>query len=147
MKKLVLIIGIILIAVFAFWKMKPQPVTKTPVKSAIACQALQIASPWENVQVTKNFTVIVIVDNRNPKCHWNVFEAQAGNVEIKDSDGKLVGNGVLRTTENWMTNSPVSYSSNITIGSNKPHGKLLLIIKEENPNGTPGKTVSESFNY
>src|SRR6478736_1509020 len=121
MKKVAIIVCVIILAVLIYWKTFSKPVTKIP-KNIATCQALNIQSPLENDQVTRDFTVRAVVDNSNPKCHWTVFEAQAGTIEIKDANGKLVGNGELKTTEDWMTDNPVNYTSDISLDPQTMHG-------------------------
>lgn len=150
MKKILVIFGIIIVGLFLFWKLSIKPASKalspSPTTTA-TCQALTIVKPQPNETVSKNFSVAAVVDNRNPKCHWSVFEAQAGAIEVKDSNGQLVGNGVLKTTDNWMTSAPVTYSGDILLNANTPHENLIITINEENPNGIPGKTVTLPVTY
>lgn len=118
----------------------PTP-TVTPISQAKAqatCPALTVITPQPGQQVSSPLPVSVIVDNRNPKCHWTVFEAQAGSMEIKDKNGTVLGTGILTTTNpNWMTVNPVTYKGTITF--TRPAGKKLsLTITEENPSGRPG---------
>ena len=147
MKKIFIIIGVILLVLFAFWKLKPTPVVKSPDKTVASCHALTIISPQKNEQVTRDFTIKAIVNNSNSACHWAVFEAQAGTIEIKDSNNTLVATSTLKTTDNWMTNNPVTYTGAISLDANTPHGYLTLFIHEESPNGNPGKTVSVPLQY
>src|SRR6266576_6189957 len=107
MKKIIFIVGIAAIVVFFVLFLKPLP-PQTP--SVSTCNELTIISPNKNQQVPNTFLVKVIVDNRNPKCHWTVFEAQAGKIEIADSKSKLIGSSILHASGEWMTNNPVTYT-------------------------------------
>lgn len=107
-----------------------QPV---PTKSAVKCSAISVLSPRDNVKISSPLTVKAVVDNRG-QCHWTVFEAQAGNVTITDGLGKVVGQGVLKTTQEWTTPKPVTYTATITLSKPTTSGGTLTIT-EENPSG------------
>jgi hypothetical protein len=151
MKKIIIVIVIILTAIFAFWKIttKPniEPAIKSTQKTQTTCTALKIINPQPNEQVASDFTVKVVVDNTNPKCQWTVFEAQAGTINVVDSNGNTAGNGILKTSDNWMTKDPVTYSGTVSLNTNIPHGKLQLIINEKKPNGNQGQTISIPIQY
>jgi hypothetical protein len=153
MKKIFIILGVIIIVGIIFFKLKPSPQhtqtvplhANTTVSST--CNALTITSPKQNEQVSNNFLVKVVVDNSNPKCHWKVSEAQAGKATVKDSSGNIVGSGVLSTSEEWMTDKPVTYSGEIELNDNTSKGNITLSIEEENPSGKPGQTITLPLMY
>ncbi len=108
---------------------RPIPTTKIAVK----CSAISVLSPRDNSKVITPLTVRVVVDNRG-ECHWTVFEAQAGTVTITDGLGKVVGQGVLKTAQEWTTPNPVTYTATITLSKPTTSGGTLTIT-EENPSG------------
>lgn len=121
-----------------------QPV---PTTAAIKkCDAITVLSPKDNIKVVSPLTVRVTIDNRG-QCHWTVFEAQAGTVTITDGLGKVVGQGILKTTQEWTTPNPVTYTATVTLSKPSTSGGTLT-ISEENPSGkeNPQKhTVPVSF--
>jgi hypothetical protein len=84
-------------------------------------------------------SVTAVVDNTNMQalgCSWTVFEAQAGTIELKDGNGTVLGFGLLTTTQDWMTASPVTYTGQVTSNSVfAPGTPLTLVFTEENPSG------------
>lgn len=112
-----------------------------------SCQALTITSPKPQEKVTSQFALQTVVDNRNPKCHWTVFEGQAGGVDVTDKSGQSVGKGTLQTSGEWTTDNPTTYSTTITLSPTTLTGKLTLTISEENPSGKSGQTVTLPIQY
>lgn len=104
-----------------------------PTKVAFRCDAITILSPKDNAKIASPLTVNATVDNRG-ECHWTVFEAQAGTIEITDGLGKVVGKGVLKTTQDWAVSTPVTYTATITLSKPSTSGGTLTIT-EENPSG------------
>ena len=84
-------------------------------------------------------TVNAVVDNTlagELGCSWAVFEAQAALIEVMDSDNNKVGQGLLTTTEDWMTTGPVNFTSVISLDDGVSSGEeLTLIFNEEDPSG------------
>jgi hypothetical protein len=111
------------------------------------CSALQITSPQKGQQATSPLTVTAIVDNTNHKCHWTVFEAQAGSIEVRNSKGQVIGKGKLTTQAAWMNEQPVTYTGTVTFNSAEATPSLTLVINEENPSGQPGQQINFPLNY
>lgn len=116
----------------------PTPTTtnERPVPTTAAvkkCDAIAILSPKDNVKVVSPLAVRVTIDNRG-ECHWTVFEAQAGTITITDGLGKVVGQGVLKTTQEWTVETPVTYTAVVTLSKPSTSGGTLTIT-EENPSG------------
>ena len=123
------------------------PVKKPSPPKQTTCSALTIKSPGKNQAVHSSFIVETVVDNRNPSCHWTIFEGVAGLVEIKDTDNQTVARASLKTTEDWTTDNPVTYAANVTLPQTTPKGPLTLFILEENPSGKEGKIISLPIIY
>lgn len=147
MKKIFVTLAILIIILGAAIYLKPKKSTVSKTMPITACQALTIVTPHNNDTVTNTFTVTAIVDNKNPQCHWTVFEAQAGTITVKDKTGTTVGTGVLQTTDTWTTENPVTYTGQITLAPTTKHGTIQLTITEENPSGEPGKTLAIPLQY
>lgn len=111
----------------------PSPVITTAPPST--CEALHVVTPKPNTTITSPLTVEVIVDNSQKDCRWSVFEAQAGIIRLTDEQGNTLGQGILRTTEEWMTESPVTYSGKISFTKPDNVSNIQLVITEENPSG------------
>lgn len=111
------------------------------------CQALTVLSPETDAQVTSPFTVDVVVDNTDPDCRWTVFEAQAGQLQLKNDQGAIIGTGMLTTTEEWMTEQPVNYSGTVTFDAAQATPEMKLVIVEEKPSGEDGQQVVLPLSY
>lgn len=111
------------------------------------CSALTITTPESGAQVTDPVTVTVVVDNTNPKCGWTVFEAQAGSMELRDETDQLIGTGILTTTDDWMTNQPVTYTGTIPFMNVPASANLVLTIFEEDPSGQGSQEVILPLTY
>lgn len=142
MKKglLILILIIVVVGIIIFKKNQTQaPVvsdTNQVVLNEMHC-ALSVISPQPNTAVSFPLEVKVIVDNTNaPECKWTVFEAQAGFISLSDINGPiaLVGSSALTTTDDWMTTSPVTYTTTLIPVSN-PSGTVTITFNEEDVKG------------
>ncbi len=99
---------------------------------------LSVVSPLPNTTVTFPLMVQAVVDNTQMAtlgCSWTVFEAQAGVVKVYDINNIQVGFGILATTGNWMTTSPVNYSATVTLTGTPATNALTLVFEEEDPSG------------
>ena len=154
MKRLLLLLFPIVILISALLLYRPtvpspsSPKTKPSVSSlrnspsptatsTSTTSCLRIVKPKENQLIISPLTVSVVVDNTSTMCHWTVFEAQAGTIEIIDDAGTTVGTGILKTTDNWMTNKPVTYDGTIIFTQTPVSNTVVLQITEENPSGKP----------
>lgn len=76
-----------------------------------------------------------IIDNTKMEtlgCSWGVFEAQAGTIQVTDTEGNILGTSTLNTVaEEWMTTSPTIYTSDIEL-SYIPDNKIILTFTEDN---------------
>lgn len=150
-----LVVGIASLLIIPFLKftpLQPQVVpSPTPTQQIIKktpCQALTIKTPLPNQRITPpSLSVKVVVDNTNPECHWTVFEAQAGTLELQDENKNTIGTGTLTTTDEWMANKPVTYEGTVSFSAIQ-QGKGNLLITEENPSGkdTP-QSISLPLNF
>ncbi len=100
---------------------------------------LTVNSPLPNATVTFPLSINATIDNTQLSslgCSWTVFEAQAGTVIVKDSNGSAVGQAVLSTTADWMTSNATVYTATVSSISNPSYtGSLTLVFEEENPSG------------
>lgn len=145
MKKIILVGILILvgIAIGSFYRASKEPTpvqtptsspTATPAASANECQNPQL-NLQPNQTVDWPINVVAIVDNRDPACRWVVFEAQAGTVEVRDRNNQIISQGVLSTTDEWMTEQPVEYLASLTLKNEPSSKEVELILTEENPRG------------
>lgn len=111
--------------------------TNSQVSKASAC-GIEIVSPEVGDNIDHSFVVHAIVDNTKRVelgCGWTVFEGQAGLVHIYDKRGLSVGSNLLTTTEDWMTQGPVNFYSEIHIDIDPADKNLILVIEEDDPSG------------
>lgn len=101
-----------------------------------ACHAFTVVSPTKDTPFTSPLHITAEVDNSNSKCHWTVFEGQAGTATLYDDDGKVLGQDTLKTTEDWMQSKKVTYNAVVTFKRPVNGGKGVLKFTEENPSGT-----------
>lgn len=128
----------IILGIFFWYSNHPQsPTAITPSPSPVAaCNALTMITPQKGSKISSPLSISVIVDNTNPKCHWTVFEAQAGVAQLFDTNGNLLGQAVLKTNDDWTLQKPVPYNAVVTY-TNPSSGNLKLVLQEENPSGKP----------
>lgn len=115
---------------------KPAAISPTLSLSPSTVSCLQVVSPEKNQIALSPLTVTVVVNNTSKHCHWTVFEAQAGTIAVVDNEGTTIGTGVLKTTENWMTDTSVRYNGTVIFTKTPTSNNLILQITEENPSGT-----------
>ncbi len=109
------------------------PAQTQPTQTIASSCGLTINSPLVNSTVTFPLTINATVDNTGPGCHWGVFEANAGGVEIKDQNGNTLAQTYLGTTADWMTSAATPYSATISSLSNPSYtGPLSIIFTEDN---------------
>lgn len=102
---------------------------------------LTINSPLTGSTVTFPLTINAMVDNTAATtlgCSWGVFEANAGSVVIKDTNGNVLAQSYLATTANWMTVNPTVYNATIPSLSNPSYtGALTIMFTEDNSADIP----------
>jgi hypothetical protein len=136
---------IVILAIGLVWlattKQSQAPTVPDEQTVALSHCGLTVNSPLGGglVSSTAPISVTAVVDNTNMQalgCSWTVFEAQAGTIELKDGNGTVLGFGLLTTTQDWMTASPVTYTGQVTSNSVfAPGTPLTLVFTEENPSG------------
>ncbi|MDE2588186.1 MAG: hypothetical protein KGL95_00755, partial [Patescibacteria group bacterium] len=90
------------------------------------CFSLSIISPKPKEKVTSPLSISAIVDNADKNCHWTVFEGQAGKVVMTDALGNVLGNSILKTTEDWTAVKKVNYSSTLIFSKPTKNNSLIL---------------------
>lgn len=137
----VIVVIVLVVGYFKFAKKTEAPVIKdkpiVKLEKMSNC-GLTVNTPLGGSTISFPLSVNAIVDNTNSAklgCSWTVFEAQAGTVKVMNGTTQ-VGMGILSTTSNWMTTSPVNYTGNVTLSSPVASGtSLTLVFEEENPSG------------
>ncbi len=136
-KLIKIIVGLLFITIIIVFFIVDSKQSNKNIPNKITCKAIKIIKPSNGQKIVSPLEVHVIVDNTSPKCHWTVFETQAGTMSLKDNTGQAIGTGILKTTSDWMTNQPITYTGNITFANNPSSDDLILTIFEENPSGQP----------
>lgn len=147
MKKILLLLLVVLLlisTVLYLTKKVQSPTLSTaqlPQSPATRC-GLTITSPLPNQTVTlspdNTFVVRGVVDNTKRTslgCSWTVFEAQAGVIKAYNTQGNIVGSGILTAQEgqDWMTDQPTVYEGSVQVSS--VSSEFTLKIIEDNPSG------------
>lgn len=65
-------------------------------------------------------------------------------IQVLDSNGKLLAQGVAQAQGEWMTTEFVPYKADIKIPDSYA-GKATLVLKKDNPSGMPEKDASISL--
>jgi hypothetical protein len=121
----------------------PTPLTSMPPSASGAPPAenclisnLTITQP-RPVEIAKfPLTVKGVVNNsKNLSCVWTLFEGQAATMQVKDSDGTVIGDGILMAKGDWMTEGPVDVEGQISLKQKPVGDTLMLVITEEDPSG------------
>jgi hypothetical protein len=119
----------------------PPIATSTPTKPATPAQSgqglIKVTFPTAN-QIIKS----PIVVTGEAKGTW-FFEASAP-VEIRDSNGKLLGQGPVQAEGNWMTTDFVPFKGTITFTKSST-ATGTIIFKNDNPSGLPENEKSFSI--
>jgi hypothetical protein len=115
--------------------------TTTPITPVTPVQSGQglitVTIPKANQVISSPFTV-----SGEAKGNW-FFEASAP-VEIRDANGKLLGQGPVQAEGNWMTTDFVPFKGTITFSkSSTTNG--TIIFKNDNPSGLPENDRSYSI--
>lgn len=143
MKKYILYLLLFILGIIIGYLLCSQtPSSKTPP----VCDALTNISPKSGDKVTSPITVTVTIDNTKT-CKWTVFEAQAGTMEVKDTNGQILGTGTLTTTSEWMTDQPVEYTGTISLSGTPATNDIVLTIKEDDPSGQGSQEVTIPLIY
>lgn len=106
---------------------------------ALSHCGLTVHTPLSNAVIGAPISITTTVDNTNMQtlgCNWVTFEAQAAVIELKNSNGVVLGQSLLTTTDDWMQSGPVTYTSTLTPTTAPTSGDALtLVFTEENPSG------------
>src|SRR3989344_559691 len=108
----------------------------SPSGSPFVSEKVKVTLPFPGATVLKEF--IVTGEARGV---W-FFEASFP-VEVRDSDGNVVGRGIAQANGEWMTEEHAPISAPVTIVNYSGPARLLLI--KDNPSGLPDHDDSVSF--
>lgn len=146
-KLLFVVLVLMTVGMLYYQRLLTIPTITQPAKPQLSdiCNALTKITPHEGETVTSPLTVSITIDNRR-SCKWTVFEAMAGSVTLKDGNDQIMGTAVLTTTDEWMTDKPVTYTGTLEFPS-PPTSELQLVILEEDPSGEGSQTVTIPLNY
>ncbi len=97
--------------------------------SPLAPKPIVIISPFREQVINSPLNITGYVNGKE----WAAYEGQAGNIELMDSQGKIIATGILIAKTEW-TKFPVYFEAEIKY--NTPIGeKGVLIFHNENPSG------------
>ena len=108
----------------------------SPSGSRFVSEKVKVTLPFPGATVLKEF--IVTGEARGV---WD-FEASFP-VEVRDSDGNVVGRGIAQANGEGMTEEFVPFSAPVTIENYSGPARLVLI--KDNPSGLPEHDDSVSF--
>jgi hypothetical protein len=75
--------------------------------------------------------------------NWIGFEGQVGNVQLVDSEEKVLGSAVLKASSDWMK-FPIDFET--VLSFENPEGEnVSLVFHNENPSGLPEKSAVMSL--
>ncbi len=114
----------------------PPPSDTTPPPT-VACQGIQINTPIAGAQVTFPLTITGTVHPTGNSSPWIVFEANAGNVVVKDSTGATKSTPkALPISGDWMNSNPKPFSVTIPVLTGTPAtNALTLLFSDDDPSG------------
>ncbi len=90
---------------------------------------IKVSSPQKN-SVIKS-PVIITGEARG---YW-FFEASFP-IEVKDSNGEIIGSGIATAQEEWMTEDFVPFTANISFTPPQT-ATGFIVLKKDNPSGDP----------
>ncbi len=95
-----------------------------------------LVSPSENSIIKSPVTI-----SGTAKGTW-FFEGSLP-VSILDSKGTILAQGAAKADGEWMTEEPVSFSTQLTFTTTDTKGSI--VIKKDNPSGEPEHDASATF--
>lgn len=111
-------------------------VTPTPAPAQSGEGLIKVAVPQNNQVITSPITV-----SGEAKGTW-FFEASAP-VEIRDANGKILGQGPVQAQGDWMTTNFVPFKGTI-IFTKSTTLTGTMVFKNDNPSGLPQNEKSYS---
>jgi hypothetical protein len=93
-------------------------------------ERVSVSSPGPGGTVGKTFTI-------TGKAPGNWFFEASFPVQVRSSEGDVLGRAVAHTQSDWMTESLVSFTADVTISDPKYTGSARLILMRDNPSGLP----------
>lgn len=67
----------------------------------------------------------------------NWFFEASFPIEIKDNNGKVIGNGIAQAIGEWMTEDFVPFEAEIEFTSPGPNQSGTIVLHKDNPSGLP----------
>ncbi|WP_346882813.1 hypothetical protein [uncultured Algibacter sp.] len=100
--------------------------------------------PTVNVKEHDKLTSPVLIEV-NSQGMWMASEGVLGFVELVDEKGHELARGILTTNENWMTNDPVTFSTELTF--NVENNKKGTLIVHKDPGSGDGAETGETLSF
>lgn len=143
MKKLIWAV-IIILALWGIWAIAkhkaPTPATPTPdtVQTATTLPAIGTLATANTIVVDtpKANAVITSPVKVSGRARGNWFFEASAPVIVLDTNGKILGNGTIKATGDWMTTDFVPFTGSITFltSSTTPVGGAVVFMND-NPSG------------
>jgi hypothetical protein len=122
---IIIIIAFILIALAFDWGRKeavaPTVSTELPI---------QVTMPKDNQTVSSPIEI-----SGKAKGSW--FFEGSFPIQLVDSSGNILGQGIATSTEDWMTENFINFSAEISYTKATSTRRALLVLSKDNPSDNP----------
>lgn len=136
-----ILIGLVIIGgAYMYWKGAPMPLSDDTEDVLTPGQQLEVRvvvdTPASGATVGQTFTVT----GKAPGPWY--FEASFP-IEVRDSNGTVVGQGIATALSDWMTVDDVNFEADVTM--NGYTGPATLVLMRDNPSALPENDASVSI--
>lgn len=100
--------------------------------------------PTVNIKENDTLTSPAII-KVNSQGLWFATEGSLGYVQLLDEQGIEIATGFLSTNENWMTDSPVNFTTKLTFDATKSKTGTLVIHND--PGSGDGDEAGEEISF
>ena len=123
---LIIILLIIVALVFDFGRNSSAPVTMATSTESF----IQVVAPKDNQTVGNPIKV-------SGKARGSWFFEGSFPIQLVDSSGNVIGQGIATSTQPWMTEDFIDFSAEISYTKATSTKRALLVLKKDNPSGNP----------
>ena len=113
----------------------PEP---TPSNSIVADPLIVVYEPKPNTIISSPLKI-----TGQARGVW-YFEASFP-IELTDSAGKIIANGIAQAQDDWMTENFVPFTAELTFTKPLEGNAGTLILKKDNPSGDPQRDDSRKI--
>ncbi len=127
-------------------KNNPTDVIKLTSKEEVTTEKKIEKLKLPTVNIQENDKLVSPVEIKvNSQGVWTASEGTLGYVELINEKGIELASGILTTQENWMTNKPVVFSTELIFDSKNSMDGILIIHND--PGSGDGDEAGEKISF